>query len=57
MFCLDWDLVGDDVEVFGNFDIETEYQSLEYLIVPCNYVHAEFGPTNDTVVEGCIADK
>ena len=27
------------------------------MVAPCNYVHAEIGPTNDTVREDCVADK
>ena len=26
-------------------------------MVPCNYIHAELGPTNDTVHESCIPDR
>ena len=25
--------------------------------MPCNYVHAEIAPTNDTVAEECVRDK
>ena len=57
LLCLDWDQVGGELEIFGNFDVETEYQTFEYLVVPCNYVHAELGPTNDTIPDGCIADR
>ena len=33
------------------------YQRFEYVLVPCNYVHAEIGPTDDKVAEECIADR
>ena len=29
---------------------------LEFLIVPCNYVHTEFGDIGDTISAECIAN-
>ena len=39
LFCPDWDKVGDDVEIWGNFYLEQNYQSFEYIVTPCNYIH------------------
>ena len=57
LYCLDWDLVGDDVVIRGDPNDEISYQRLEYLLTPCNYLHAEFGPTNDTIPKACNSSR
>ena len=50
-FCIDWD---DDAPnlIYGDWS-EADYQSIEIVLVPCNYVHAEVGETDDYVREEC----
>ena len=57
MYCLDWDIVGDNVAIWGDPNDEISYQRLEYLLTPCNYLHAEFGPTNDTIPKECNSTR
>ena len=46
MFCLDWER--EDIEIYGN-EKNAEYSRLEVVLVPCNYVHKEYGDVSDTV--------
>ena len=57
IYCLDWDQFGEELEVWGATYDEMNYQRFEYVLVPCNYVHTEIGPTDDKVAEECIADR
>ena len=55
IFCLDWTKLGDIVEIWSVEDDEN-YQRFDFAILPCNYVHWEFGDVGDSVAAGCIAD-
>ena len=54
-FCLDWD-DNDPFTINGN-ENNVNYSRLEFILVPCNYVHAEFGETDDFIRDECIANK
>ena len=41
--------------VFGE-EINAEYQRLEIVLVPCNYLHTHLGYTEDFISDECIAD-
>lgn len=57
LICLDWEKHAADLELWGaEYDIYS-YQRFEWIVVPCNYVHAEVTPTDDHVAEECIADR
>ena len=45
------------MEIWGSFTDETSFQGFEWVVVPCNYVHALHGPVGDYVSEECIADR
>ena len=56
MYCIDWE--GDDVEpieIYGN-EKNDEYQRVELVLVPCNYLHTHLGYEGDTIAPECIAD-
>ena len=53
-FCIDWPN-DEPLSIYGDYSSEN-WQSVEIGLVPCNYVHAEFGETGDYVREGCKAD-
>ena len=55
LFCLDYDSIGDLVNIWGVEDDEN-YQRMELNLLPCNYVHAEFGHKGDSKTPECIAD-
>ena len=57
LFCLDWDKLGEELAIWGTENDEISYQRFEYILLPCNYVHAEFGPVGDTIPDECIADR
>jgi hypothetical protein len=53
LYCVDeWD---DDMFAGGEEEA-SEYQRLDFAVVPCNYIHYEFGDVGDTISEDCIAD-
>jgi hypothetical protein len=53
LYCVDdWD---DDMFAGGEEEAD-EYQRLDFVVLPCNYVHEEFGDTGDSISEECIAD-
>lgn len=52
LFCLDWDKLR-DLEIYGS-ENEDEHQRLEFLMLPCNYLHK--GYAEDTIHPECIAD-
>ena len=56
LFCIDWDELGDDIEIYGNWRDASKYQRLEFLLTPCNYVHKKLGWDGDFVPDGCIED-
>ena len=57
LLCLDWDQVGDQLEIWGDESDEISYQRFEFALLPCNYIHAEHGPTDDYITDGCITDR
>ena len=52
MFCLDQP---EDLVIHGG-ENNSEFQYVEILMVPCNYLHTEFGYTEDSIHPDCIAD-
>ena len=57
LYCLDWDKFGDELAIWGVEDDEISYQRFEFVVVPCNYVHTEFGDIGDSVSSECIPDR
>ena len=57
LYCLDWDKVKDEIEIYGLPEDENSSQRLEFVLVPCNYVHAEIQETDDYIRDECIHDK
>ena len=52
MFCLDY---SDDILIYGN-EKNDEYQRLEIKLVPCNYLHTQWGYTGDSIHSECEHD-
>lgn len=57
LYCLDWDELGDEIEVQGFAHTVDNYRIMSFDIVPCNYIHSYLGYEGDSIAEGCIADK
>ena len=57
LYCLDWDKYGEEIAIWGVEDDSEKYQKFEYVLVPCNYAHAEYGDTGDSVANECIANR
>lgn len=53
MFCLDFDAI--DIELYGN-ERNEEYQRIEVVLTPCNYLHTHLGFTGDSIADECVAD-
>ena len=56
LFCIDWDELGDELDIYGNWQDASKYQRLEFVLTPCNYVHKKHGWDGDFVPNGCIED-
>ena len=54
MYCLDWyDSLGDLV-IFGD-DTNNNFQRLEILLLPCNYLH--YDENNNGIPDQCTFDQ
>ena len=53
--CIDWQTGEDDYEIYGE-EHNPEYQRLEVVLLPCNYIHQQWGYEGDSVSPECIAD-
>ena len=52
MFCLDW---SEDISIYGN-ERNDNYQRIELVLVPCNYLHTHLGFEGDTIHPDCVAN-
>ena len=53
-FCIDWP-EDEPALIYGDTQ-SNDYQYVDINLVPCNYVHAEFGETGDYIREECKSD-
>ena len=53
MYCLDWSSP-EVLKIYGN-ERNDFYQRIEFVIVPCNYLHTIWG-YEDTIADECVAD-
>ena len=54
MVCIDWD--DDDPISIGGVQNDDNYQILDIVLVPCNYIHTQLGYTSDSVTTECDPD-
>ena len=54
MFCVDWN-EGENLQIYGN-EKNDEYQRVELVLTPCNYLHTHLGYEGDTIHPECVAD-
>jgi len=52
MYCID---EFENFTIYGN-EKNTEYQRVEVVLVPCNYLNTQFGYTGDSIDPECIAE-
>ena len=50
LYCIDW--TDEDLFVFGE-EHNPNYQRLEIVIAPCNYLHQQWGYTKDSISSVC----
>ena len=55
LYCFDWDKIGEEIDVWSVTE-DDDYQRWEFVLLPCNYIHAEFGDIGDTMDPRCIED-
>ena len=55
LFCVDFEQLDEELAIWSIED-DDNYQRIEIILLPCNYVHAEFGHTDDFVRPECIRD-
>ena len=54
MYCLDWDSLKDDLDIWGSNADEANYQRVEFMMLPCNYRHTEVEDIGHVVSDECI---
>ena len=54
MVCIDWD--DDEPISIGGIQNDDNYQILDIVLVPCNYIHSQLGYTEDSVATECVPD-
>ena len=57
LYCFDWEKIGDDLSIWGGSSNDALYQRIEFLLLPCNYIHVQFGDIGDSIHPDCIADR
>ena len=57
LYCFNWDQIGDELSIWGGSSNDALYQRIEFGLVPCNYVHTQFGDSGDSIHPDCIADR
>ena len=53
LYCLDW--AKEDMNLYGVSSADN-FQRLEFNLLPCNYLHQQYGPSGDYIADECIAD-
>ena len=57
LFCIEWDTVEKgDLAVWG-LENDDNYQRWEFVLLPCNYMHAEITVTDDSIEDNCVRNK
>lgn len=54
LMCLDWN--DDEPLLIYGKERNDEYQRIEIVLVPCNYIHTHLGYTGDSIAPECVAD-
>ncbi len=54
LLCIDEKAL-DGVQIYGD-EIHDEHQRIEFLLLPCNYLHTDTGWTGDKIHPECIHD-
>ena len=55
MFCVELgDLAEGELSIYG-VENDDNYQRWEFVLLPCNYVHAELGQVGDIIHEKCAS--
>ncbi len=54
MYCLDQDQM-EGLEIYGD-EKNKEHARLELFLLPCNYLHTDWGYTEDTIHPECIGN-
>ena len=52
MLCIDWNDAEQPIKIKGEEEFDN-YQRLEAVLVPCNYVHSAFG-YDDSINQECV---
>ena len=53
LWCFDFDALADELAVWGGGESDASYQRIEFVLVPCNYLHTQFGYEGDSIHEEC----
>ena len=54
LLCIDWDTFGDIIEIWGTHSNPRSYSRLEFVLLPCNYIHPTW--PGDKISDECVSD-
>ena len=55
MMCLDWSNGDEDYFVYGR-EVDIQYQRIDVVMTPCNFIYTLNGIKDDTVSDDCVPD-
>ena len=55
MMCLDWSNGDEDYFVYGR-EVDIQYQRIDVVMTPCNFIYTLNGIKGDTVSDDCVPD-
>ena len=53
MLCIDWHDPEIPIKIMGD-EAQDNYQRLEAVLLPCNYVHTQWGYNSDSIHPECV---
>lgn len=51
--CIDY--TDEIIQIYGE-ELDPDYQRIDFMLSPCNYILTEYGFTGDTIHEECVRD-
>lgn len=51
--CIDY--TDEMIQIYGD-EMDADYQRIEFMLTPCNYLLTEYNYTGDTIHEECVRD-
>ena len=53
LWCFDFDALADELAIWGGGESDASFQRIEFILVPCNYLHTQYGYEGDSIHKEC----